>query len=54
MKITSNKTIDFPKLGFSIEKGETKDAPEDKKAQEVILSNCHITEVKKVESKKNN
>ena len=46
MKITSNKTIDFPSLGFGIRKGETKDAPKDKKAQEAVLSNRHISEVK--------
>ena len=47
MKITSNKTIDFPSLGFVITKGETKDAPKDKKAKEAVLSSHHITEVKK-------
>lgn len=52
MKITSSMTIDFPKLGFSIEKGEIKDLPDDKKAQEIILSNSYVSEVKKVESKK--
>ena len=43
MKITSNKTIDFPSLGFGINKGEVKDAPKDKKVQEAVLSNRHIS-----------
>ena len=51
MKITSNKTIDFPGLGFAIEKGEVKDAPKDKKAQEEVLSNHHIAEAKKANNK---
>lgn len=51
MKITSNKTINFPSLGFGIKKGEVKNAPKDKKAQEAILSNRHIFEAKKKDIK---
>jgi len=51
MKITSRKTIDFPSLGFGIKKGEVKDAPKDKKAQEAVLSNRHISEAKKSSEK---
>ena len=50
MKITSNKTIHFPSLSFGIEKGEVKDMPKDKKTQEAILSNRHISEVKKIDN----
>ena len=51
MKITSRKNVDFPKLGFSIKKGETKDAPKDKKAQEAVLSSRFISEVGKTDKK---
>ena len=44
MKVTSNKTIDFPSLGWGITKGETKDLPEEKEAGEVILQNPNIQE----------
>lgn len=52
MKITSRKNISFPKIGFAIKRGETKEAPKDKKAQEVVLSSRFISEVKKTDSKK--
>jgi len=51
MKITSRKDVSFPKLGFSIKRGETKDAPKDKKAQEAVLSNRYISEIGKADKK---
>ena len=44
MKVTSNYTIDFPTLGWSIQAGEVKDLPESKEAQEAILENTYIRE----------
>ena len=45
MKVTSTKTADFPKLGWSIQKDEVKELPESKEAQEQIISRPYITEV---------
>lgn len=52
MKVTSNKTIDFPKFRWGITAGESRELPEDKEAQEAILAHPAITEDKepKVES----
>lgn len=44
MKVTSQADIEFPKLGWSIRAGETKDLPEDKEAQKIILANGNIAE----------
>ena len=52
-KVTSKKSISFPKLAWGISAGETKELPEDKEAQERILQEPEITlatEDKKVES----
>lgn len=38
MKVTSTKTISFPKFNWGIHKGEFRDLPEDKKAMEAILA----------------
>ena len=51
MKVTSTKSISFPKLNWGISAGETKDLPENKEAQDRILQETEIT---KVESKINN
>lgn len=56
MKVTSKTSISFPKLGWSISAGETKDLPADKEAQERILSESEIVPVdakEKVESPNN-
>ena len=45
MKVTSNKTIHFPKLDWGIRAGEERDLPSAKKDQELILANPHIAEV---------
>lgn len=45
MKVTSNKTISFPSLGWGINAGEVRDLPEDAKAQETILASKYIKEV---------
>lgn len=42
MKVTSRKTISFPKLSWGIERGEEKDLPTDKEAQEAILASPFI------------
>ena len=44
-KVTSHRTINFPKLDWSIEKGEEKELPEGKEAQEAILAHWAISEV---------
>ena len=49
-KVTSTKSISFPKLGWGISAGEVKELPEGKKAQERILSEV---EIKSVDSKIN-
>ena len=46
MKVTSRKTISFPKLNWGINKGSTKELSKDKKAAEIILANSVISEVK--------
>lgn len=46
MKVTSNKALSFPKLGWGISPGEVKELPESEEAQERILSE---PEIKKVE-----
>lgn len=54
-KVTSTKTITFPKFRWGINKGEERELPEDKEAQEAILANPVIKEIggeKKEEPKK--
>jgi hypothetical protein len=46
MKVTSNRSVEFPKLGFAISAGETKELPTDKDAQKLILAHRSISEVK--------
>lgn len=56
MKVTSRKTLDYPELGWGIHAGETRELPQDKKAQEIILSNQYVTaagETEKVGTNKN-
>lgn len=43
MKVTSTKSISFPKLGWGISAGETKELPTGKEAQERILMEQEIT-----------
>jgi hypothetical protein len=45
-KVTSDRSVEFPKLGFAISPGETKELPSDKDAQKVILAHRSIKEVK--------
>lgn len=47
MKVTSRKSIHFPKFDWGITAGETRELPENKEAQEAILANPHIEKVKK-------
>ena len=49
-KVTSTKSISFPKLGWGISAGEIKELPEGKEVQERILSEV---EIKSVDSKIN-
>lgn len=44
MKVTSSKSIVFPKIPWAISAGEVKDLPADKAAQERILSEPEIVE----------
>jgi len=46
MKVTADRSVEFPKLGFAIAKGETRELPEDKEAQKVILAHRSISKVK--------
>lgn len=48
MKVTSNKNISFPGLGWGVNKGETRELPENEKAQKIILSNPAISKVGEV------
>ena len=50
MKVTSKKTISFSKLNWGINKGEERELPEDKEAQEIILAHKAISEVGKSKS----
>lgn len=45
IKVTSFKTVDFPSLGWSISKGETKELPADKEKADTILASKHIIKV---------
>lgn len=45
MKVTSTKSISFPKLGWAISAGETKELPEDEVAQKRILAEPEVTAV---------
>lgn len=47
MKVTSRKSITFPSLKWGINKGEVRELPEDKKAQEAILAHSAISEAEK-------
>lgn len=44
IKVKSKRTLNFAKLNWSIEKGEEKELPEDKEAQEAILAHWAISE----------
>lgn len=44
-KVTSTKTIDFPKFRWGITAGEERELPEAKEAQEAILAHPAISEV---------
>jgi hypothetical protein len=46
MKVTSNRSVEFPKLGFAISAGETRELPENKEAQAVILAHRSISKIK--------
>lgn len=51
-KVTSTKSISFPKLGWAISAGEEKELPDDKEACERIMQEVEIQEVdKKIISK---
>jgi hypothetical protein len=46
MKVTSKKSISFPKHNWGITAGEVRELPEDKDAQKRILAEPDIEEVK--------
>lgn len=45
MKVTSKKSISFPKIGWAISAGEEKELPEDKESQARILQEESIEKV---------
>lgn len=52
-KVTSTKSISFPKLNWGISAGEVKELPEEKEAQERILQEFEITKVEENNNIKN-
>lgn len=46
IKVTSTKSISFPKLNWGINAGSARELPDDKDAQSIILAHPAITEVK--------
>jgi len=46
MKVTSKKTIDFPKYNWGVRAGEERELPKDKEAAEAIQSNRYVSVVK--------
>ncbi len=46
MKVTSTKSVDFPSFGWGITAGDTRELPEDKDAQKVILTHPSISKAK--------
>ncbi len=50
MKVTSNRSVEFPKLNFAISAGEVRELPEDKDAQAVILAHRSISKIKETKS----
>jgi hypothetical protein len=47
MKVTSTKSVSFPSLDWGITAGDTRELPEDKDAQKVILAHPAISKSKK-------
>lgn len=45
MRVQARKSVHFPKLNWGINAGQQRELPEDKKAQELILSHGAITKV---------
>lgn len=52
MRVKSNTSISFPKLGWGISAGEEKDLPKDKSAQDRILSEHGIIQVEEIKKSK--
>jgi hypothetical protein len=46
MKVTSTKSVDFPSLNWGITAGDTRELPDDKDAQAVILAHPAISKSK--------
>jgi hypothetical protein len=46
MKVTSTKSVSFPKFDWGITAGQTRELPEDKAAQKAILAHPAISEAK--------
>ena len=51
MKVTSSKSIRFPKLNWGISAGEMRELPEDKEAQARIMQEQEITLVDTITKK---
>lgn len=50
MKVTANRTVEFPKLGWTIGAGETRELPVDKDAQRAILAHRSIKPAKEAKA----
>lgn len=53
MKVTSTKSISFPKLKWAISAGEMQELPEDKEAQARVMQESEITLVETITKKDN-
>jgi hypothetical protein len=49
MKVTSRRSVHFPKLNWGITAGDVRELPEDKDMQRIILAHPAISEIKKGE-----
>jgi hypothetical protein len=47
MKITSTKSISFPKFDWGITAGDVRELPADKEAQKIILAHPAIADARK-------
>lgn len=50
MKVTSERSVEFPALGWAISAGQTVAVPNDKESQAQILSHPDIREVKEIKN----
>lgn len=53
MKVTSTKSISFPKLNWGLTAGEERELPEGKEAQDRILQESEVSVVEPITKKTN-